>query len=254
MSNTSSKSGSLTILVILAFSILFVGGLYYYAHRNAASRPEYTASTPGVAPQKITVISCNLKWTVPSAQLISEFKAMSPDFVLLQQVSLKNAETVANALQMRHSGELQLYYSPTNPNTTEAPGNAILSTHGIFQGRVISDKFAGDAGIWVEPVILKNRFYLANVDLTAPPLAAPAAKLRQEAIDKLVASFSDAPGPCIIAGVIPASMKMPAGLSHDMLIGDPPIARFFLSKGWTPPTLRDGHAGDIYYGTLIFQP
>ena len=113
-----SKSGSLTIVVILVFSILFVGGLYYYAHRNAASRPEYTASTPGVPPQKITVISCNLKWTVPGEKLIGDFKSLAPDFVLLQQVSLKNAESVAAALEMRHSGELQLYYSPTNPNTT----------------------------------------------------------------------------------------------------------------------------------------
>jgi len=240
--------------VILVFSILFVGGLYYYAHRNAASRPQYTASTPGVPPQKITVISCNLKWTTPSPQLVGEFKALSPDFVLLQQVSLKNAESVAGALEMRHSGELQIYYSPTNPNTTEAPGNAILSKHAMFQGRVISDKFAGDAGIWVEPVVLKNRLYVANVDLTAPPLAAPAAKVRAEAIDALVASFSDAPTPCIIAGVIPDSIKMPGGLSHDLLIGNPPVARFFLSRGWTPPELHDGRVGEIYYGTLIFQP
>src|SRR5436305_5516835 len=186
MANTSSKSGSLTIVVILAFSVLFVGGLYYYAHRNAASRPEYTASTPGVPPQKTTLISCNLKWTTPSPQLIGEFKSLAPDFVLLQQVSLKNAEAMANALDMRHGGELQLYYSPTNPNTTEAPGNAILGRHAMFQGRVISDKFAGDAGIWVESVILKNRFFIGNVDLTPPPLAAPSAKLRQEAIDQLV--------------------------------------------------------------------
>src|ERR1051325_1934487 len=135
MANSTSKSGSLTIVVILAFSILFVGGLYYYAHRNAASRPEYTASSPGVPPQKITVISCNLKWTAPAPQLIQEFKTFAPDFVLLQQVSLKNAEAVASALDMRHSGELQLYYSPTNPASTEARGNAILSRHAIFQGR-----------------------------------------------------------------------------------------------------------------------
>ena len=254
MANTTSKSGSLTIVAILVFSVLFVGGLYYYAHRNAASRPEYTASTQGVPPQKITVISCNLKWTTPNEKLIAEFKARTPDFVLLQQVSLKNAETMATALDMRHSGELQLYYSPTNPNTTEAPGNAILSRHAIFQGRVISDKFAGDAGILAEPVMLKNRFYLANVDLTPPPLAAPAARVRAEAIDALVKSFSDAPTPCIIAGVIPGTIKMPVGLSHDLLIGDPPLARFFLSKGWPLPTLGDGHVGEISYGTLVFKP
>jgi hypothetical protein len=256
MTNTSSKSGSLTIVVILAFSILFVGGLYYYAHRNAALRPEYIAATPGVAPQKITVISCNLKWTAASAQLIADFKSLAPDFVLLQQVSLKNAELIAASLDMRHSGQLQIYYSPTNPNTTEVPGNAILSRHAIFQGRVISDQFAGDAGIWVEPVILGKRFYLASVDLTPPPLAAPAAKVRQESIDSLVGSFSKAPTPCVIGGVIPGTIKMPSGsaLSHDVLIGDPPIARFFVSAGWTPPTLLDGHVDDIAYGALVFKP
>jgi hypothetical protein len=254
MTNTRSKSGPLTILAILLFSILFVGGLYYYAHRNAASRPEYSAATPGIPVQKITLISCNLHWSSPPAQLIQDFKSLTPDFILLQQVSLKNAESIATALDMRHSSQLQLYYSPTNPNTTEAPGNAILSRHAIFQGRVISDKFAGDAGIWVEPVILGKRFYLANVDLTPPPLAAPAAKLRQEAIDSLIASFSQAPTPCIIGGTIPGSIKMPPGLSHDLLIGDPPVARFFLWRGWAAPTLLDGHIGDTAYGTLIFRP
>src|SRR6266568_1731189 len=177
MTQTRSKSGSLTIVCILVFSVLFVGGLYYYAHRNAASRPEYSSATPGIPPQKLVLISCDLHWTAPSARLIQDFKSLTPDFILLQQVSLKDAQSMAVTLDMHHSGELQLYYSPTNPSTTQAPGNAILSRHAIFQGRVISDKYAGDAGIWVEPVILGNRFYLANVDLTPPPLAAPAAKL-----------------------------------------------------------------------------
>src|SRR5207244_13270187 len=113
--------------------------------------------------------------------------------------SLKNAESITTSLIMQHGGELQLYYSPTNPNTSEAPSNAILARHAIFQGRVISDKFASDAGIWVEPVILGNRFHLANVDLTPPPLAAPAARLRAEAIDELIKSFSYAPTQCITA-------------------------------------------------------
>jgi len=248
------SSGVLTIVAMLVFSVLFVGGLYYYAHRNAASHPEYKAAAPGIPPQKLVVICCNLHWSPPSAKLIEEFKSHAPDFILLQQISLKDAQTVANALDMRHGGELQLYYSPTNPNTTEAPGNAIMAHHAIFQGRVISDQFAGDAGIWVEPVILGKRFYLANVDLTPTPLAAPAAKVRQEAVDSLIASFSEAPTPCIIAGAIPGSTKMPRGLSHDLLMGDPPIARFFLSSGWPPPKMGDGKVEGISYGMVAFQP
>jgi len=127
---------------------------------------------------------------------------------------------------------------------------ALLRVTNPFTGGVWVD----ETGIWVEPVILKNRFYLANVDLTPPALAAPAAKVRAEAIDALVASFATAPSPCIIAGVIPGATKMPAGLSHDLLIGDPPIARFFLSNGWKPPTLLDGREGEITWGALVFKP
>jgi len=254
MTQNRSKSGLLTILAILAFSVLFVGGLYYYAHRTAASRPEYSSATPGIPPQKVVLISCNLHWAAPGPQLVRDLKSLNPDFVLLQQVSLKDAQSVATTLDMRHGGELQLYYSPTNPNSSQVPGNAILSRHAIFQGRVISDKFAGDAGVWVEPVILGTRFYLANVDLTPPPLAAPAAKLRQEAIDALIKSIADAPTPCIISGTIPASIKMPAGLSHDLSIGQTPIARFFLSRGWPAPEMLDAKADGIDYATLIFKP
>jgi len=47
---------------------------------------------------------------------------------------------------------------------------------------------------------------------------------------------------------------MPRGLAHDLLLGDPPIARFFLSRGWPSPTIVEHSAGDITYATLIFQP
>src|SRR3954470_11648571 len=80
------SSGLLTIVAMLLFSGLFVGGLYYYAHRNAASRPEYVAATPGIPPQKLVVISCNLHWETPGTKLVEDFKARAADFVLLQQV------------------------------------------------------------------------------------------------------------------------------------------------------------------------
>src|SRR5436305_570796 len=111
MNQNRSKSGVLTIVAILLFSVLFVGGLYYYAHRNAASRPEYSSATPGIPLQKLVLISCNLHWASPPAQLIQELNSQSPDFVLLQQVSLKDAQSVATSLDMRHGGELQVYYS-----------------------------------------------------------------------------------------------------------------------------------------------
>src|ERR1700675_337094 len=117
MTQNRSKSGVLTILAILVFSVLFVGGLYYYAHRNAASRPEYSSAVPGIPPQKLVIISCNLHWAAPGAQLAQDFKSQAPDFVLLQQVSLKDAQSVATTLDMRHGGELQIYYSPTNPSS-----------------------------------------------------------------------------------------------------------------------------------------
>ena len=103
-------------------------------------------------------------------------------------------------------------------------------------------------------MVLGTRFYLGNVDLTPPPLAAPAAKLRQEEIDSLIKSFSDAPSPCIIGGTIPASIKMPTGLSHDLAIGQTPIARFFLSRGWPAPQMLDAKSDGIDYTTLIFKP
>src|SRR5258705_3268548 len=168
--------------------------------------------------------------------MIAELKNLTPDFVLLQQVSHKDAQHVAELLEMRHKGQLQLYYSPTNPGTRDAPGNAILARHAIFQGRTISNGGPTDAGIWVEPVVAGNRFYLADVDLTPPPLAAPAAKLRADSINSLIASFTNAPAPCIIGGTIPAALEKPPGLLPDVVVHDPPLARVLLLRGWHPPT------------------
>src|SRR5687768_8194659 len=131
-----SKSGLITVLVIFLFGGVFVGGLFLNA--RFMSEPVYKASTPGVPSQPLRIITCNLKWTAPSQALTDEMKKLKPDFVLLQQVMHKDAETLAAALEMRHEGKLQLYYSPTNPNTKDIPGNAILARHPIFQGRAIA--------------------------------------------------------------------------------------------------------------------
>jgi len=141
---TPGKSGHLTVVLILLFSILFVGGLYYYSRRSAS--PEYQAATPGVPPQRLRFISCDLEWRSPTAKLIQDLAPLKPDFVLVQRVSHKDAEILATALDMRHNGQLQLYYSPTNPDTRDVPGNAILARHPLYQGRAIADQ-AKTAGI-----------------------------------------------------------------------------------------------------------
>jgi hypothetical protein len=232
-----SRRGLFTVLVIFLFGGLFVGGLYYNARRNAAARPEYSSASVGIPTQDLTIISCNLNWDTPvPAPFITSLNMYDADFILLQQVAHKDAQFIAEALNMKHAGQLQLYYSPTNPNTTQVPGNAILSRHPIYQGRAISNGGATDAGIWVEPVIGGKRFLLGNVDLSPPPLAAPAAVLRSEAIATLVRSWDTIEEPYVIGGVMPLSAARSRPGKEVTLIRDRQIvARCFLSPHWNFP-------------------
>jgi len=245
-SPTPLRTSLLTLLAIFIFGGFFVGGLWIYSRRNIPA--EYRAATPGVPAQQIQIVSCNLRWMPPPAQLIEDFNRLNLDFVLLQQVSLKDAQGLAEALNMRHNGELQLYYSPTNPDTRDVPGNAIMGRHAIFQGRVITNQGATDAGIWVEPVLGGRRFLLGCVDLSPPPLAAPAAKLRQQAIETLVDSWAVAPRPLIIGGIIPPGLH-PEGVDA----APPADPRFFFAGEWNAAVMP-ASSGDVHYSLLILQP
>jgi hypothetical protein len=172
---------------------------------------------------------------------------------LLQQVSHKEAERIGVALNMRHNGQLQLYYSPTNPNTTQAPGNAILARHPIYQGRAIATKGATDAGIWVEPIVSGNKFLLGCVDLTPPPVAPPAAKMRQQAIEALVSSWTEVRSPFVLGGLIAADITIPSTLTMIELQAAPGT-RFVASKELLPGYVRTTSltTSGITYVKLIY--
>src|SRR4051812_12822674 len=120
-----SRTGALTVLFVLVFGGLFMGGLYLTAYRNIA--PDYRQSTPGAPGRALRVVSWDLQWD-PSktAAAIEVLRPILPDLVLLQRVSRKEAQTIGLALDMRARGALQMYYSPTNAGDPGEPGNAIL--------------------------------------------------------------------------------------------------------------------------------
>jgi hypothetical protein len=155
----------LTVLAVFVFGGVFLAGLYYTAWRDVP--PEYRVSHPGVPLVTLRIVSANGNWKseeIPS--LLGELKRLKPDYVLLQRILRKEAQDIAIALDMRHAGQLQMFYSPANSGNSSEAGNAILARHPLYKGRSMPRHDTIDFGVWAESIIDNNRFLIGCVDLS----------------------------------------------------------------------------------------
>jgi hypothetical protein len=202
-----SRSGILTILALFLLGGLFVGGLYLTAYTGLP--PGYRRSTPGVPARSLRIVSWDVKWgTGTDNSILERFRADPPDLLLLQRVTRKTAQEVAQSLEMKNGGELQMYYSPTNLGDPSEPGNAVLSRHPLFKGRSIpKPKYVIDPnhpppqgfGVWAEVVVEGRRFLAGSVQWTDGAADAEARSLlgvwqRQPGMPLLVGAIIDPAG------------------------------------------------------------
>ncbi len=156
-----SARGVWVLLAVFLFGGLFLAGLYLTAYLDVPA--EYRRSSVGVPARAVRLAYLNADWS--SAELPELSRALSAetvDLVLICRISRADAQELGRALDLRHEGELQMVYSPTNPGTRELPGNAILSWHLLAKGRSMSAK--SPAGVWAEAVIDGRRFLVGCVD------------------------------------------------------------------------------------------
>jgi hypothetical protein len=112
------------------------------------------------------MLSVDAEWPKTLAPLIEQLRGEPMDFLLLQRISRKDAQTIADALGFRHGGQLQMYYSASNPDgAPPLPGNAILSKHPLYKGRESPHTTPAGYAVLAEPVVDGRRFTLASADL-----------------------------------------------------------------------------------------
>lgn len=158
-----SRTGPLTILAMFVLGGLFLLGLYLAKWWGTS--PQYANSIVGVPDRAMRVASMNLDWTIPPETAATALKPVNADIVLLQRVSRKDAQSIAQLLAMRHEGQLQMVYSPDNPGDSSMSGNAILSRFQLEKGRSIPKAGARSFGVFAEPIIDGKRFLVASVDM-----------------------------------------------------------------------------------------
>ena len=163
-----SRRGVWTILAIFVVGGIFVGGLYYAARRGVPE--EYRAAAVGVPARTLRFVSMNLGYDRGKHHLvIDRIYKLNADFVLLQRVTRKDAYELALAMEMRHGGRVQMFYSPNDPATEEQPGNAVLAKWPLYQGRTMAKGHPRQFGVFVESIVEGRRFLIGCWELTVEP-------------------------------------------------------------------------------------
>lgn len=161
----ASRRGLLTILAIFTVGLIFVTGLYIASRRTLPD--DYKSSTPGTPSRSLRIASIDLAYDTSKSHLvIDQIYKLKPDFVLLQRVTRHDAYELAQALDMRHGGKVQMFYSPSDPASPEHPGNAILARWPLHQGRTMAKGHPRPFGIFAESIIDHRRFLLGSWHLS----------------------------------------------------------------------------------------
>jgi hypothetical protein len=189
----SSRRGVLTILAIFAVGGLFVAGLYVAARRGLSE--EYKSAQLGAPPRRLRFASIDLAYDRNNThRVIDQLYNLKPDFVMVQRVTRHEAYKLAQALEMRHGGTVQMFYSLNDPAAERQPGNAVLAKWPLYQGRTMAKRHPRQFGIFVESVVDGRRFVVGSWDL------AEAADDARREIEMMIESWTRGQRPPLILG------------------------------------------------------
>jgi hypothetical protein len=173
-----SRRGLLTILAIFTVGAIFVTGLYITSRRTLPD--EYKSSTPGTPPRTLRIATLDLAYDTTKSHLTTDaIYKLKPDFLLLQRVTRHDAHELAQSLDMRHAGKVQMAYALNDPISPDQPANAILARWPLYQSRAMAK--GRQFGLFAESIVDNKRFLLGSWDLaTDPQLAQREAQLMTE--------------------------------------------------------------------------
>jgi hypothetical protein len=220
---------TLTLVAILGFGLLFLGGLYW--GRATTLPAEYRNATPGLPARPLRLITVDAEWKPPSAELLEQLRGEQMDFLLLQRISRKDAEALANELGFRHGGRMQMFYSASNPNGAPSlPGNAILSKHPLYKGRESPHTTPAGYAVLAEPVVDGKRFTIASADFA-----------KQEELETLLTQWEKTGKPPLAVGgrLSRVRVSLPFAQPRDQFLTSPEI------QTTTGPTV---------WPTIVIQP
>lgn len=159
-----SRRGVLTILAIFVVGGIFVAGLYIASKRGLPE--EYKSAQVGAPSRTLRFASMDLAYDRSRTHLVIDaIYKLKPDFVMVQRVTRQEAYELAQALEMRHGGTVQMFYSPNDPAAESQPGNAVLARWPLYQGRAMAKGHRRQFGIFVEAVVEGKRFLVGSWEL-----------------------------------------------------------------------------------------
>jgi endonuclease/exonuclease/phosphatase family metal-dependent hydrolase len=155
-------SGILLCVVIgaIAGAVLF---LFFHAPRSA--QPVPAEAVVGMPDKPIRIASYNILHNRRGRdRVVQQVQSIKPDFVLLQELDADDLREMSKQLGMEH----QFYYPSENLDGQNANwGNAVISTHPLYDARSIPNPGGGSFGVWAWSVIDGKKFMIGCVHLSA---------------------------------------------------------------------------------------
>jgi endonuclease/exonuclease/phosphatase family metal-dependent hydrolase len=163
-----SWRGVLLVIGLFALGGAVLAGLFM-APRKAISPPAPVDASFGVPGRELRFVSYNVLHNQRGLEnIVSEIKALAPDFVLLQEVESRDLIELTRALNMQQHHHPNLYQRSVNLDGPKSTwGNFILSKHPIYDAGSIPNPGGGSFGVWATAVVDGKKFVVANVHLSA---------------------------------------------------------------------------------------
>ena len=205
---TSRRLFSRGALVVVGLFVL--GGVVLWGLFQAPRvvSPPAPATAEGGAPARpVRVASFNVLHLERGMDaVVSEIRALDPDFVLLQEIESRDVVALARALDMQRHHHPNAYERSANLAGRKATwGNVIFSKHPLYDAGPIPNPGGGSFGVWATTVVEGKKFIIANVHLSATWNANPlhvkeSGEHRSKEIANLVGAWRERGSRPIIVG------------------------------------------------------
>lgn len=160
--------GALLVVGLFVLGGFVLWGLFQAP--RAVSPPAPAAVKWGVPSRPLRVASFNVQ-RLPQGMdtLVSEIRAVEPDFVLLQEVESRDVVGLAQALDMQQYHHPNHYDRSANLGGRKATwGNVVFAKHPLYDAGAIPNPGGGSFGVWMTAVADEKKFVIASINLSGP--------------------------------------------------------------------------------------
>lgn len=131
-----SRRGMLVCVGLFVLGGAVLWGLFLAPRNRPPAAPAVPWGTP-VRPLRFVTVDLGGVPLAEGGDLVADLRKLDPDFVLVQNARFNDVLPLAEGLGMAKSFHPRLFQRP-DPKAKDAPGDAILSIHALYEARPVA--------------------------------------------------------------------------------------------------------------------